>query len=339
MKMWVRFPDWMKTMRARQRMSYLFVGPTGTGKTMHLKILARELMDFVEQLTGQRVSRLVMCDASSFYSPWFGQTEENITRWFERIHKLGATVLRGKDGREVRVPLLIVLEEAEALLRNRGEMGGSSHLFDRPLALMLQKLDSITDQLDIPLLFCSTTNRPDLIDVAARRRLGVSQVTFGSLDAAGALSVLSKKVPDDMPLRGTDRNANGEARQALFHQVLSYLFGDDPEQGVAEVRLVNADRRILRRRDLVTPAMIEQAISTAIDETIQQSADAGDLLGLDGAGIVRALHKQYQSLAGTLRPHNVREHCPEWFADQPVHVEGVVSLMRHSRLPRSLLAR
>src|SRR5262249_58462547 len=133
------------------------------------------LTDFVEGLTGQRVSRLVMCDASSFYSPLFGATEENIKRWFESLARLGKLVLRGKDGRPVKVPLLVVLEEAEALLRGRGEGGGSSHLFDRPLALMLQKLDAITNELEVPLIFCSTTNRPDLVDPAARRRLGVCQ--------------------------------------------------------------------------------------------------------------------------------------------------------------------
>ncbi|HVS34805.1 MAG TPA: ATP-binding protein, partial [Gemmataceae bacterium] len=202
LKMWATCPDWMKQMRARPRMSYLLTGPTGGGKTMHLKVLAAEIADLTEQLTGQRLSRLVMCNASQFYSPWFGQTEENITRWFDALSRLGGACLRTRDGREFRVPLLVVLEEAEALLRVRGDFGGSSHLFDRPLALILQRLDALTDELNVPLLFCSTSNRPDLIDPAARRRLGVTQVTFGTLNAAQAASVLDKKLPADMPLRG-----------------------------------------------------------------------------------------------------------------------------------------
>jgi len=317
-------------MRVRQRMSYLFVGPTGTGKTFLLKILARELTDYIENLTGQRVSRLVMCDASSFYSPWFGQTEENINKWFEKLQKLGADVLYTKDGDEVRVPLLVVLEEAEALLRGRGEMGGSGHLFDRPLAQILQKLDALTDELNVPLLFCSTTNRPDLVDPAARRRLGISQVTFGMLTTGQAASVLAKKIPADLPVRGKTN------RQAVITQVLSYLYGNDPAQDLVEVRLVNGERRTLHRRDLVTPATLEMAVSSAIDHSIRESAEAGELLGLDAEGIIRALQGHYATLATTLRPHNLREHYPEWFTEDSLRVEDVRPLVRRTRRPLSV---
>jgi hypothetical protein len=334
----VLFPEWARRLRARQRTSYLLVGATGTGKTTHIKVLARELTDFVEELTGERVSRLVLCDASTFYSPWFGETEAKIRAWFERLHRLGSVVLRTRDGREVRVPLLIVLEEVEALFRSRGEFGGSSHLFDRPLALLLQLLDSLTDTLDVPLLFCSTTNRPDLLDAAGRRRLGVRQILFGTLTAPQAASVLAKKVPPDLPLRGGDRDPE-RARAALLGQVLSYLYGGDPEQGVAEVRLVSGERRTLCRRDLVTGAMLEQATSTAIDECFRHSAEAGELLGLDGDGILRSLQEQFATLAATLRPHNLREHCPEWFSEEMIRVEAVVPLARQRRRPRSLFVR
>jgi SpoVK/Ycf46/Vps4 family AAA+-type ATPase len=156
LKLWVTHPEWMKQMRVRQRGSYLFVGPTGTGKTTHLKVLARELTDFIEGLTGERVSRLVVCDASSFFSPWFGETEAKITAWIEKIGRLGRLRLTTRDGREIPVPLVVVIEEAEGLFRSRSESASSSHLFDRPLALLLQKLDALTDTLDVPLVFCST---------------------------------------------------------------------------------------------------------------------------------------------------------------------------------------
>jgi hypothetical protein len=332
----VLFPEWSRRLRVRQRTSYLLVGATGTGKTTHIKVLARELTDFVEELTGRRAGRLVLCDATSFYSPWFGETEGKIRAWFDRLHRLGAATLRARDGREVRVPLLIVMEEVEALFRSRGEFGGSSHLFDRPLALILQLLDSLTDALDVPLLFCSTTNRPDLLDAAARRRLGVRQVVFGTLTAPQATSVLAKKIPTDLPVPGRDP---GQARAALLNQVLSYLYGNDPDQGVVEVRLINGERRTLGRRDLVTGAMLEQATSTAIDDCLRHSAEAGELLGLDGDGILRSLQEQFAALAATLRPHNLREHCPEWFGEESIRVEAVVPLLRQRRRPRSQFVR
>ena len=333
MRMWVRHPEWIESMGARRRASYLLVGPTGGGKSTHLKVIAREQSDDIEELTGQRLSRLVMCDASSFFSPWFGQTEQNINSWFDRLRRVGSGTLTTRDGREVKVPLLVVMEEAEGLFRSRGEFGGSSHLFDRPLAQILQKLDSLTEDLDIPLIFCATSNRPDLLDAAARRRLGVRQATFGMLAAGQASSVLAKKVHPELPLRGGP-SGNGQLRQAVMDQVLSYLYGDDPDQGLAEIHLRNGQRRQLCRRDLVTPAAIEMAVSTAIDESLRQSAEAGTLLGLDGAGIVRALQSYFANLASTIRPHNLREYCPEWFAEEPIHVEDVRPLTRHARRPR-----
>ena len=332
--MWVRHPEWIESMGARPRASYLLVGPTGGGKSSHIKVIAREQSDDIEELTGQRLSRLVMCDASSFYSQWFGQTEQNINNWFDQLRRLGLSTLRTRDGREIKVPLLVVMEEAEGLFRSRGEVGGSSHLFDRPLALILQRLDSLTEDLNIPLIFLVTTNREDLLDAAGRRRLGVRQVTFGMLNAGQAASVLAKKIPHDMPLRDSNARDNGEGRRVVMDQVLSYLYGDDPDQGLAEIHLRNGQRRRLCRRDLVTPAAIETAVSTAIDESLRQSAEAGTLLGLDGAGIVQALQSYFANLATTIRPHNLREYCPEWFAEEPIHVEDVRPLTRHARRPR-----
>lgn len=329
-RLWVDHHDWADKMHARSRTSYMLTGPTGTGKTTHLKVAAREQCDDIEELTGQRVSRLVTCDASTFYSPWFGQTEQNINNWFERLRRIAAAPLTTRDGRTVKVPLLVVMEEVEALFRSRGDMGGSSHLFDRPLAQILQRLDALTGDLDLPLIFCATSNRPDLIDAAGRRRLGVRQATFGMLSARQAASVLAKKVPANLPVRG----GNGDARQLAMNRVLNYLYGDDPDQGVAEVQMRNSERRRLCRRDLVTPAALEMAVSTAIDESLRQSAEAGRLLGVDAEGIVRALQSYFSNLATTLRPHNLAEHCPDWFADEPIHIEHVRPLNQQSRRPR-----
>jgi SpoVK/Ycf46/Vps4 family AAA+-type ATPase len=300
-------------------------------------VLARELADFVEALTGQRVSRLVQCDASQFWSQWFGETEARINTFFEKLSKLGRLTLHTRDGREVAVPLLVVLEEAEALFRSRSEADASSHLFDRPLALLLQKMDALTAALDVPLVVCSTSNRPDLLDAAARRRLGVRQVMFGHLGAGQAASVLLKKLPPGLPLRAAD--GREPTRDEVVRRVVAFLYGPDPDQGVAEVRLLNAGRRTIHRRELVTGALLEQAVSTAIDDAIRLSGEAGELLGVDAEGVIAALEEQFDALARSIRPHNLREHCPDLFADGPVHAEDVRPLTRTARRPRAALLR
>ena len=65
----------------------------GTGKSYHLKLLATEIHDFVEALTGVRTSRLVMLDASNFWCPYFGETEQRIARWAAKLEQLGSRAL------------------------------------------------------------------------------------------------------------------------------------------------------------------------------------------------------------------------------------------------------
>ena len=59
------------------------------------------------------------------------------------------TMLNERDGGIGGVKL--VLEECESLFRSRGEYGGSSHLFDRPLALLLSELSSVGSEMDMPI--------------------------------------------------------------------------------------------------------------------------------------------------------------------------------------------
>ncbi len=330
----IQYPHWAKQMGARISASYLFSGPTGTGKTMHLKVLAREVTDYLEDLTGERTSPLITVDANSFYSPLFGSTENKITSFFERLHKLGAKELKTPEGETVMRPLIVVLEECEALLRARGETGGSGHLFDRPLSLILQKISSLGNDLNVPVYFVATTNRPDLLDAAARRRIGIRHVVLGTLTAAQAASVLETKLLPGMKFRGSE--SPELAKQELVNQVLNYLFvGDEVTQGIAEIRFLDNNRRTLCRRHLVTGAMLEESISAATDDCLKESAEIGELVGIDAQGVIRSLESQFKSLSGTLRAHNLPEYCPQWFADEPLRVEHVRPLVNRARRPAS----
>ena len=95
LKIFVEHPDWATQLAARMRCSYLFIGGTGTGKSYTLRLIATEYGDFLEAVTGQHVSRVVMCDASQFWRSLFGETEQMIAAWVEKLERLGGNTLRG----------------------------------------------------------------------------------------------------------------------------------------------------------------------------------------------------------------------------------------------------
>ena len=182
----------------------------------------------------------------------------------------------------------------------------------------------------MPIIWVATSNRIDLADPAAIRRLGLRRTVFGTLSLPEAAAVLSTKLPADLPIF-QENGDRGAARNAVIQRVLGYLYGPNPKQGLVEVQLANSERRTLNRCEMVTPAVIEEAISSATDECLRKSHRAGSLLGLDADAVIGFLHRHYTGMAQTLRPHNIAEHCPEWFADEAPVVHNVVPLVRRNR--------
>jgi hypothetical protein len=332
----IEHPHWCRALQVRTRCSYLWVGGSGTGKSFHLKLLANEIHDIVESLTGIRSSRLVMLDASDFWAPYFGETEQRIARWAAKLEQLGSRALTTRDGRLVHFPLLICLEEGESLLRGRGESDGSGHLFDRALSLFLQKTDSLENALQVPLMWITTSNRPDLADSAGLRRMGMRRVVFDMLSPAGIRSVLLKKIPADMPL-GAHGQPSEAARMACVHQLLGYLVGPQPKQEVAEVVLQDGRRQPVLRQDMISPALLEETVSAGVDAALRKSRQQGRLVGLDANDMIHFLHRHFADLVPTLRAHNIAEYCPRLFRKQSPLVRDVQPLLEPAQRSFSLL--
>ena len=128
-------------------------------------------------------------------------------------------------------------------------------------------------------------------------------------------SVLLKKIPLDMPM-SPHGQPDEPARAALVAQALDYLFGPQPKQEVAEVTLLNGQRQPVLRQDMVTPALLEEAVSAGIDAALRKSMQQGRLVGLDADDVVQFLHHYFAELAPTLHPHNIAEYCPRLFQKQ-----------------------
>ncbi len=307
-------PEWLKSMGSRDRKGYLFVGQTGGGKSYHIKMIATEVHDLVEQHTGQRTSRVFLCDASNFWSPYFGETEQKINNWAKKIAKLGSQKLTSKEGEELKVPILGVIEECEALFRSRGgDQHASGHLFDRVLSLLLQKLESVEDAIGVPIVWVCSTNRPDLIDAAAMRRIGMRKAIFGNLDSQATKLVMGTKM-------AAIKNVNAEE---VVAQVVSFLYEAEDGQAMAEVSFQGGKKRVLNRRELVTPAILEEAVSSAVDWCISASRESNKLQDVSGDDVVDFLGSHFKHLAKTLTRENLPEHCPEWFAEDATPVTNV----------------
>lgn len=201
--------------------------------------------------------------------------------------------------------------------------------------MLLQKMDSAQRDTETPLLFIATTNRRELVDAAGKRRFGDRGVLFGNLDACGALGVLEKKLPEGVPLATGESCATEDpasARRVLLRRVLFHLFGDGDEQRIAEIVLRDSSRVPVHRRDLISGAILDSAVSRAKDEAMRRAAEAGELLGIDGETLIAALDDLLDELVAGFSPQNVIDYVPHLF-DGPTtpHVASVHPVARPGR--------
>ncbi|MDR1607535.1 MAG: AAA family ATPase [Deltaproteobacteria bacterium] len=153
----------------RQGQKLLFYGPPGVGKTELSNYLAYELdLD----LTHVRSSDII--------SKYVGESEANLANVFRQYeNSLG----------------VIIIDEVE------------SFLYSRDMAVRSWELSLVNEFLTcldlFTGLFIGTTNRPDSLDKAARRRLG-RKVEFGPLGESGQTELFKVFLK---PLSGRDLNA------------------------------------------------------------------------------------------------------------------------------------
>jgi len=159
-----------------------------------------------------------------------------------------------------------------------------------------------TDDLArLPLILLSTTNRPDLIDSAMSRRLGL-HARFTRLDRAGFEAVLACKLKPHYPYAGP--------REEVLEGAVRWLFGPGGEtQGLVEVTLGDGQVLVKRRRDFLTGGLVEQALATAIDRTVAEAAEEGSRVsGLTLPALLDGLRLGVDSLADQLGPDNAADY-------------------------------
>jgi len=183
--------------------SALFVGPSGTGKTMAAEVLANEL-----RLDLYRI------DLSQVVSKYIGETEKNLRRVFDAAEDSGS---------------ILLFDEADALFGKRSEVKDSHDRYANiEISYLLQRMEAYRG------LAILTTNMKEAIDTAFLRRIRfVVQFPFPSLEQRA--EIWRRIFPADTPTEGLNMEklaqlnvAGGNIRNIALHAAFLAADADEP---------------------------------------------------------------------------------------------------------------
>lgn len=303
-------PDLRQRFDLRPRVAVFLSGPTGTGKTLTIKAFQFQFCQMLIERTGRKDlgSRTIRVKPAELLSEWLGQSDKNIERLFDDIRALAGEEIETADGEQVRLPVVVIIEEGEGLTRRRGEF--DSGVYDRILGTMLQRLDDPNNDLgQLPLILITTSNRPELMDSAMWRRLSGVRAKYGRLDRDGLAAVLGKKLKAHYPYASCNGYSTDQLRIKAIDQIVGNLYSPNgTDQGLIEVTFRDGKKALKHRRDFLTGAIVEQAVANAIDQAVFAAEEGHDDAGLDAGWIIDALQRLIDGLAENLTAHNVHDY-------------------------------
>jgi ATP-dependent 26S proteasome regulatory subunit len=291
----------------RPRISALFAGPTGTGKTLTIKGFLRQFQKMLQEKTGRAdlSSRVIRAKVSELLSEWLGRSDKNIDQLFDDVRAVVSEPVYTTNGESVILPVILVLEEAEGIARRRGDL--ESGIYDRIMGTLLQRLDDPTEDLaKFPIITITTSNRPDLFDAAMWRRLSGITAIFKRLDRSSFGAVLSKKLKPHFPYQG--HNGTATPREHIINDVTEKVY-DEGNKPVLD--LVLRDGRIVARqpRHFMTGAIVEQVVSNAIDKlAITHQRDSQEPLYITETLVLQGFQEFILSVARNVTPYNVDDY-------------------------------
>ncbi len=155
-----------------QAITALFYGPSGTGKTLAVEVIARET----------RLD-LLHIDLSSVVDKYIGETEKRLRRIFDATEAGGA---------------ILMFDEADALFGKRANVErGTDRWANLEVSYLLQRMESYRG------LAILTTNAKDALDSAFLRRLRFV-VPFPFPDVEQRVALWERVFPRDAPTRNLD---------------------------------------------------------------------------------------------------------------------------------------
>lgn len=291
----------------RSLFTTLLEGVAGGGKTFSILAGQRIMYDMIAEVTGEPIESLpyrsLRMKASTVYSMWLGESDKNMDRFFDEMEELaGKPVKVGR--KEHKLPVFCVVEEFEAVGRQRGGHDGADGVFDRILATFLQRLDATRPELkDKTIVFICTSNEPRLIDHAALRRIGGVIEHIGMLCEKSFPKVLQKHVAR-IPIESDNGTSMDQLRELAVEYVSAKLFTDDRPL----VELMTSNGAVKKyRKDVLTPALIDRAVQQAAEIAAEMEANK-ETDGVPVPVLCDAFESQIQGVAAQLDERNAHKY-------------------------------
>jgi ATP-dependent 26S proteasome regulatory subunit len=289
----------------------LLIGPPGTGKTYTIQAIEREMYLRIRQRLGDMGEvprRSFTLTNAEVISKWLGDSEKALTRFANEVFELARTPVKAADGREHLLPVLAMIEEADAICRRRsdGEFDGGA--MDRILSgTFLQLFDpSRREFRDSMIIVLCTSNRPQGIDPAALRRLGMRTYHFHRIDRRATLEAVLRAQLKRTPVAS---QYSGIGMEQVVDEVAAWLYATQEQDPILDLCFVGSNEVTTKfRRHFLSHALVNRSVHAAAS-----AACARELQGLPGGlqaiDLMNAIDAQVRSVAETqITVDTVREH-------------------------------
>jgi len=265
------------------------------------------MYEIMSDVTGMPIDqlppRVIRVRQSQVLSQWLGESEKNWDRVMDEAEQLADEEFKTLDGRSLRLPVLVVIEEIDGFGRARGHEA----IYDRILTTLLERLDPNRQELSQRLIiFIATTNTPHLVDSALFRRIGGSIEHFGRLGRRSFSAVLEKHV---CGLPAASRN--GYSQSAIWRRnvdsLTNWFFSrNSSDPGLVEVSLAGSTSPLVRyRRDFLTGALVDRAVQQAATAACRAELEGAEPAGITLGQLARAFDDQLRGIAEQLNQDNI----------------------------------
>lgn len=303
-------PEARRRYNLRRCTTKLLCGVSGSGKTLAIQAIHRLMYEIMSEVTGVSIEqlppRVFRFRQSQVLSKWLGESDKNVDRFFDEIETVAGEPFPTPDGRQVILPVLAIIEEADGLGRARGE----DAVYDRILTTALQRLDPNREGLkDKLIIFLATTNEPHIVDAAFLRRVGASIEVFGRLNRTSFRAVLQKHIRG-LPAASRNGSSQEELWRQFVNDLTAWLFSPNAtDPGLVELTFAGSTTPVVKhRRDFLTGALVDRAVQQAANEACQAECGGLGSPGVSFEQLVRAFDDQIRGVVSQLREENVSHY-------------------------------